>query len=145
MKDIIYLAQSDTTAGFFSTESKCLNALKQRDLDKKVLLESSSLHYIKSLARVPNIHKNRVRKAAKSTFIYPNGKAIRLIKEQNHLAFLGQFGYLYATSANKSGQNFNKAWAIESSDIICIDSRNLTQGSASKIYKINNAKMKKIR
>ncbi|EQD88509.1 hypothetical protein HPSA50_0826 [Helicobacter pylori SouthAfrica50] len=77
---LVYLAQSDTTIGLLSKDSEKLNALKNRPKNKSVLIESVDFSTLKNLARAPNAFKNLIRRSTKTTFIYPNSKAVRVIK-----------------------------------------------------------------
>lgn len=85
---MIYLAQTDTTAGFLSKDLKALNALKKRPLDQACLVTTAKLSELTKLTRVPNHFKNTVRKSKKTTFLYPNSKAIRVVKDCSHANFL---------------------------------------------------------
>ncbi len=110
-QDSIFLAQSDTTAGLLSKNPQILNLCKSRPESQPLLIESSHLSGLKKLVRVPNKHKNTIRKAKNSTFIYPNGKAVRVVKDRLHSRFLLDFQMLYSTSANPTGKSFSKQWA----------------------------------
>jgi len=141
----IYLTQTDTTVGFLSRDFKKLNRIKKRNLDKKVLREVDSLTTLKTFVRVPNKFKKRVRRAKKTTFIYPNGNSFRVIKDETHLRFLKKFKWMYSTSANLSGQKFDKKWAVKQADVIVENKEGFFEGNPSSIYKVNNFKIKKIR
>ena len=52
---------------------------------------------------------------------------------------------MYSTSANITGEKFDKEWAMKQADIVIENEKGLFEGEASKIYKINNFKIKKIR
>lgn len=144
--DCVILAQSDTTAGFLSLDKQRLNEIKNRDKNKSVIMTVDTLEKLKRHTRIPSIHKNRIRKQAKSTFIYnQNNKAIRVIKDRFHSKCLESFEYLYSTSANKHGDRFSLDFAISCSDIIVLDKRGLGELESSKIYKINNHKIKRLR
>lgn len=114
---MIYLAQTDTTAGFLSKDLKALNALKKRPLDQACLVTTAKLSELTKLTRVPNHFKNTVRKSKKTTFLYPNSKAIRVVKDCSHANFLKNFDWLYSTSANEHGKSFNYQWAISNADV----------------------------
>lgn len=141
----VFLAQTDTTAGLLSLDSQKLNLIKSRPENQPILIESTSLHTLKSLTCIPTKHKNRVRKSKKTTFIYPNQKAIRIIQEGLHYRFLHPYKMLFSTSANKTQKPFQRQWAEEQCDVIVLDKRGLQQAEASKIYKINQNRIKRIR
>lgn len=72
---MLYLAQTDTTAGFLSKDEKEINKAKGRALQTPCILTMSSLKELVSLVRVPKAHKNLVRKAKKTSFIYKKARA----------------------------------------------------------------------
>lgn len=72
---MLYLAQTDTTAGFLSKDEKEINKAKGRALQTPCILTMSSLKELASLVRVPKAHKNLVRKAKKTSFIYKKTRA----------------------------------------------------------------------
>jgi tRNA A37 threonylcarbamoyladenosine synthetase subunit TsaC/SUA5/YrdC len=141
----IYLTQTDTTVGFLSQNKEKLNKIKNRPLNQPVLMEVDSLSTLKKFTRVTNKFKNRVRRSKKTTFIYPNKKSFRVVKDKKHLEFLKKFEWMYSTSANLTGESFDENWAKEKANIIVEDKRGLFEGKASKIYKIGKNKIKKIR
>lgn len=67
---MLYLVQTDTTAGFLSKDEREINKAKGRALQTPCILTMSSLKELVSLVRVPKAHKNLVRKAKKTSFIY---------------------------------------------------------------------------
>ncbi|RKO64751.1 Sua5 YciO YrdC YwlC family protein [Campylobacter sp. P255] len=140
---MIYLAQTDTTAGLLSKDLKALNALKKRPLDQACLVATAKLSELAKLTRVPNHFKNTVRKSKKTTFLYPNSKAIRVVKDCSHANFLKNFDWLYSTSANEHGKSFNYQWAISNADVKVDEF--FFESSASKIFKIRGTKKIKLR
>lgn len=140
---MIYLAQTDTTAGLLSKDAGELNAVKGRSTDKQCLITTAKFGVLNELVRVPGKFKNRVRRARKTTFLYPNLKAVRVVKECEHAEFLAKFDWLYSTSANLSGQNFDESWAKSVADAV-VDEK-FSQNASSKMYKISRQKIKKIR
>ena len=141
----IYLAQTDTTVGFLSQDFKKLNKIKKRPINKKILKEVDSLSTLKSFVRVPNRFKKQVRRAKKITFIYPNGDSFRVVKDKRHLEFLKKFKWMYSTSANLAGKSFDEKWARDVVDIVVEEKKGFFEGEPSKIFKINNYKIKRIR
>ncbi|OCX42682.1 Sua5 YciO YrdC YwlC family protein [Campylobacter ornithocola] len=140
---MIYLAQTDTTAGFLSKDLKALNILKKRPLNQDCLITTTKFSELKKLTRVPNHFKNTIRKSKKTTFLYPNSKAIRVVKDCAHEDFLKQFNWLYSTSANIHGKKFDLNWAMQNVDII-VDEKFFESGS-SKIFKLRGVRKTKIR
>ena len=153
----IFLAQSDTTAGFLCEDFTKLNAIKGRKESQNVLLTLDSLKKLKNLVRIPKKHKNTIRKSTKNTFIY-RGKnalnqeslAIRLVQEKQgrdslHAEFLRFFPFLYSSSANAHQCHFDLNFALQKADIVVLDKRGLAESKPSKIYKISNFNLKCIR
>ncbi len=141
----VFLAQCDTTAGFLSHCPTRLNHIKLRPAHQKVLLEVDSLKTLKNLLRIPQRHKNRIRKAKNATFIYPNGKAIRLVNDKWHLSFLKHHQMMYSTSANLTKNAFDAEWAKAQADVIVVDSRGFTENAPSRIYAINHHRIQRRR
>lgn len=142
-KDKIYLCQTDTTAGFLSKDLKVLNTLKQRPLDQPCLVSISKFSVLKELVRVPRRFKNLVRRSQKTTFIYPNTKSIRVVRGCEHSRFLEKMVWMYSTSANVHGKKFDEIWAKSAVDEVIGD--HFYEGNPSKIFRISQAKMQKIR
>ena len=140
---MIFLAQTDTTAGFLSKDFEELNAAKKRPLNTPCVVTVSKFSELKNFARVPNSHKNLVRRAKKTTILYPNSLAVRVVKECEHAKFLDEFGYMYSTSANLHGQDFDLEVAKNIADFVVDDE--FSQNQPSKILKISQNKIKKIR
>ncbi len=141
---MIYLAQTDTTAGFLSEFKEDLQKIKPRN-DKPFLITTTTFKTLKTLARVPKKYKKIVRRARKITFVYPNNKAIRVVQNSPHTKFLKDFDFLYSTSANKSGKEFNEEFAKNITDVIVEDNRGFSQKKASKLIKLSKTIKKKLR
>ena len=141
----IFLVQTDTTVGFLSQSNQALAQLKKRPVDKPFVQVCASLKTLKTLARVPKKYKNRVRRAEKSTFVYSNNKAIRVVKDEDHAAFIKPFTWFYSSSANESSLSYDKEFANIKSDIIIENSKGLFEGESSSIYKLGRNKMKRLR
>lgn len=139
----LYLAQSDTTIGFLCQDAQKINAIKGRN--KKVLIEVDSLTTLKTFSRIPKRFANTIRRSTKTTFIYPNKRALRVINDPYHLAFLKTIKWAYSSSANKTSQDFDLYFATSNADVIIQDKRGFFQAKPSKIYKINQAYIKRIR
>lgn len=140
---MIYLAQTDTTAGFLSKNLEEINALKGRAKDQPCLITSAKFSELKKIVRVPNQFKNLVRRAKKTTFIYPNNQAIRIVKECKHAQFLKEKGCFYSSSANKHGQKFDELWARSVADVVVDEI--FFENTPSKIIKLHRKRLRKIR
>ena len=141
----IYLVQTDTTVGFLSQNAKKLAFVKKRDYKKPFLISVDSFLTLKNFVRAPKKYKKWIRRAKKTTFIYPNKKALRVVCEKNHKEFIKKFGWMYSTSANEANKNFDEAFARKSADIIVEDERGFFEGKPSSLIKIGKKKAKKLR
>jgi len=139
----VYLTQTDTTIGFLSQDADRLTQIKQRPPHKHYIKAIDSLHTLKKHTRIPSKHKNRLRRASKSTFILPNGASYRVIHDPKHLALISKLGWAYTTSANLSDQAYDEQWARDMADKVIEPLKG--NGEPSKIYKINNRRLTKIR
>ncbi|MGM0533054.1 MAG: Sua5 YciO YrdC YwlC family protein [Campylobacterota bacterium] len=139
--DFVYLVQTDTTAGFLSRDAGALNRAKQRIAGKSYI---TALAGNKDLPRIPQAHKNRVRRADKTTFIHPNGKSYRVIRGP-HRDFVKRFGAIYSTSANKSGQDFDINYAKAYCDVIVEDTRGLRPRGASSLIRLSKTTLRRLR
>jgi tRNA A37 threonylcarbamoyladenosine synthetase subunit TsaC/SUA5/YrdC len=70
MENLVFLTQTDTTIGFVSQNADRLSEIKQRPPHKHYIKAVDSLDTLKTFARVPQIHKNRVRRAKKNNFYH---------------------------------------------------------------------------
>lgn len=143
--DKLYLAQTDTTVGFLSVDSKKLSMAKDRDENQPFLICVDTFSKLKKLTRVPKVHKKKIRRVFKTSFLYPNKKAIRVIKDPYHTYFLKEFDFLYSTSANKNRMLYNPDYAYFKADIIIEDCRGLYEGKASHILKLGKKRIQKRR
>jgi len=142
---MVFLTQTDTTIGFVSQNADRLTEIKQRPPHKHYIKALPSLQSLKTFTRVPERHKNRIRRAKRSTFIFPDGHSYRVIRETDHLQLIQKLGWAYTTSANISGRPYDKAFAEESADVIVKFPTQKGRQSASQIFKLNNISIKRIR
>ncbi len=143
LKDLVFLTQTDTTIGFVSQNSQKLTQIKQRPPHKHYIKALPSLQILKSFTRIPDNHKNRVRRAKRTTFIMPNGDSYRVVKDRHHLLLLNRLGWAYTTSANLSSEAYDEEFAEKSADIVITPLRQ--KSSASNIYKLGKITFKRIR
>ena len=145
-KNLIYLAQTDTTVGFLSNDDKKLTVVKNRSDTKKMLKVVDSFRTLKDYTRVPKQYKKLVRNSKNTTFIYPNEKSFRVVdRDSNHYRFIKKFKTIYSTSANKSGEKFDMKFAINNCDVEVIDYRKYYEQNSSTLIKLGKIKMEKIR
>ena len=144
--DLIYLVQTDTTVGFSSSSDEKLSLLKQRPLTKKILNTVDSFSTLNKNTRIPKEFRKKVRNSKKTTFIYPNGMSFRVVeKSSKFYDFIHKFGVLYSTSANKTGKNFDREFALSGAEIIVEDKRGFYETTASTIIKLGKKSFKKLR
>ncbi len=143
--DKLYLTRTDTTVGFLSQDSERIAKAKARDPRQPFLCCVASFDALKKRTRVPKAYRKSVRRAKKTTWIYPNKKAIRVVFDAEHRRFLKRFGFMYSSSANKTGENFDEAYAKEAADIIVEDAKGFLAGEPSQIYQIGRRKRTRLR
>lgn len=140
----ILLAQTDTTVGFLSQNSKRLEEIKMRSGDKPFLKVYAELKNLSCDIRIPPLHKHRVRHSKKTTFVVKN-QAFRYVSTPEHAALIKPYRWLYSTSANESGKSFDETFCRSVSDVIIEDYRGLQEQSASKIFLLNPTHLKQLR
>jgi len=140
----LYLTQTDTTIGFVSQDSSKIDQAKKRLQNKHYIRVVNSLETLKSFTRVPNAHKNRVRRAKRTTFIMPSGYSFRVVKEVEHNLLLNRLKWAYSSSANLSGAEYNEHYANEEAEVI-VHSATKRVGQASTIYRLGQKNMRLIR
>ena len=143
IKEKVFLTQTDTTIGFVSQNAEKLTKIKQRPPHKHYIKAVNLLQTLKTFTRVPTLHKNRVRRAKKSTFIFPNGNSYRVVHNTSHLLLLKRFGWLYTTSANQSGEAYNEIFAKKAASVVVTPQEAVQK--ASNIYKLSTYSLKRIR
>lgn len=145
-KSKIYLVQTDTTVGFLSGDDKRLSILKQRPQTQKILQVVNSFATLTNHTRIPNRFKNRVRRSKDTTYIYPKGFAYRVVRgEKRHFQFIDKFNILYSTSANKTGEKFDDKFAYDGADVIVFWEIPFYEINGSRIIKLTNNYLKKVR
>jgi len=143
LKNNVILTQTDTTIGFVSRNADRLTEIKQRPPHKHYIKAVNSLRTLKMFTRVPSTHKNRVRRANKSTFIMPDGHSYRIVNDAHHLLLLDRIKWAYTTSANLSNQPYDEIFAKASADMIITPLQKDRQ--PSMIYKLGKYTIKRIR
>lgn len=160
IKNTVFLAQSDTTAGFLSANPMRILEVKNSPKDKAILRESCNLAHIKNLSRIPRILQKHLRRTQKRTFIFDNNHSFRVIHESHlgnkshtkgelninlHHIFLKQFGTLFSSSANQKGKKFEIGFASNCADIIISDNRGIFEDTPSSIFRVKKTRMRQIR
>ncbi len=144
-QQLVYLIQTETTVGFLSQNSEKLAFSKNRNKTQAFIKCVDSLETLKEFTRVPARFKNQVRRSKKTTFIYPNNQAIRVVKDEEHLKFLKKLKWAYSSSANLTQKNFDENYAKQKADIIVEDKRGFFEANASSMMKINSKKARRLR
>ena len=111
MKSNLYLTQTDTTIGFVSQDPTKIDQAKNRLPDKYYIRVVDSLKILKTFTRVPQEHKNRLRRSIRTTFIFPQGESFRVVKGTKHNLLLNRVKWLYSSSANLSGAVYDEDYA----------------------------------
>ena len=143
LKDKVFLTQTDTTIGFVSQNAEKLTTIKQRPPHKHYIKAVNSLDTLQTFTRIPTQHKNRVRRAKKTTFIMPNTHSYRVIQDKHHLLLLNRLQWAYTTSANLSNESYDEKFARENTDVVIEPLNDTTH--TSTIYKLGIYTIKRIR
>jgi tRNA A37 threonylcarbamoyladenosine synthetase subunit TsaC/SUA5/YrdC len=142
---LLFLVQTETTVGFLSQNSEKLATSKQRSKKQPFIRCVDSLSTLQEFTRVPKKFKNIVRRSNRTTFIYPNGEALRVVQDEEHLRFLKKLRWAYSSSANLTRKTFDEKYAKQKADIIVEDSRGFFESKPSKMIKVNSQKARKLR
>ncbi|MBL0702459.1 MAG: Sua5 YciO YrdC YwlC family protein [Sulfurospirillum sp.] len=142
---LVYLVQTETTVGFLSQNREKLSTSKQRNKNQPFITCVDSFTMLKKFTRVPKRFKNIVRRSKKTTFIYPKGKAFRVINDSIHLKFIKKLKWAYSSSANLTLKKFEENCAKQKADIIVENSRGFFESTPSSIIMINSKKARRLR
>ncbi len=140
----LILTQTDTTVGFLSQDALRLAATKGREEKKPFLKVFASLKTLQEHTRIPLKHRIWFRHARQTTFVIKN-QAYRYVDKEPHASLIAKYGWLYSTSANESGKDFNRSFCESHSDLIIEDSSGLHESSPSTIFKLTTTQSKKLR
>jgi len=144
LKDMIFVTHTDTTIGFVSQNADKLTDIKKRPPSKQYITTVNSLATLKKFTRIPNIHKSRLRRADKTTFIINSKHSYRIVKNSKHLLLLDRLEWSYSTSANLSGEEYDEKFALSYADIL-VSFPKYKDTDPSKIYKLGKSKLIKLR
>ena len=143
METEVFLTATDTTVGFVSQNAAKLDAIKGRPAHKRYIVALASFQSLKTRTRIPPLHRKRVRRARRSTFILPCGTSYRVIDDRHHRMLMERLGWAYTTSANKSGEAYDETFAKAAADVIVAPLR--PKAAPSSIYKLGKTRYKRIR
>ncbi len=145
IKKSIILTQTDTTVGFLSQDASKLREIKSRQSNKPFIQVFQNFKTLKKAnIRIPKSRKKMLRRTKKTTFIVKN-KAFRIAKYSLDSEVLRKLEWSYSTSANESDRGYERSFCEQKADIIVEDKRGLFEERASRLYKINNTKIKRLR
>ncbi len=139
----VFLTKTDTTVGLLSQDPEALTRIKKRPPHKHYIHAVDSLRTLRSKGRVPLLHRQRLRRAKRTTFILPSGHSYRVIDDKRHLLLLSRLKWVYTTSANLSGYAYNESFSREHADVIIEPLGG--ESTPSKIYKLGRIAIKRIR
>ncbi|MFK5881655.1 MAG: Sua5 YciO YrdC YwlC family protein [Sulfurospirillum sp.] len=142
---VVYLAQTDTTTGFLSQNSERLDQIKNRRGKIGYIISVDSNATLKTFTRVPQIHKKMLRRVKKTTIVYPNNLAIRVVKNKEHLKFLKKLKWCYSTSSNPTGGSFQESFAKEKADVVLYTKFGFGEKNPSKIIKCGKMSKRRLR
>lgn len=141
----IILTQTDTTVGFLSKDAQKLYDIKSRPSTKpfiKVYKDFKS--FLGDGKRVPQSQKNLIRRSKKTTFIVKEN-SFRVATLPLDSQLLRASSWFYSTSANRSGEKFQRDFCESKADIIIEDKNGLSEKESSKLIKLNSTKRRKLR
>jgi len=135
----LYFTPTDTTVGFVSQDASKIDRAKRRLPNKHYIRTVDSLATLKRLSRVPQAHKNRLRRAQRTTFIFPNFRSFRLVRGTPHNLLLNRIGWLYSSSANESGKEYSPHYAKRQAEVLVSIPPSLReeQDAPSAIYRLS--------
>ena len=144
MKKLLYLTQTDTTIGFVSQNPYKIDQAKKRLPNKHYICVVNSLETLKTFTRVPQKYKNHLRRSKQTTFIMPNGRSFRVVKDTKHNLLLDRIKWLYSSSANLSGAVYSEEYANKMTEVVvCFPDK--TSRKASRIYRLSQIRLRVIR
>ena len=142
---LVYLTQTDTTVGFLSQDSTKLEQIKDRYSKKGFIISVDSFKTLKTFTRVPQQHKNTIRRSKKTTFVYSRDLAIRVVKDTQHSSFLKRVKWMYSTSANKTKSKFDEDYARAKADVILYSKTDFNEKNPSKLIKCGKITKRRLR
>lgn len=143
---MLFFAQTDTTAGFLSTNPNEILAAKKIPKSRPILQEVDKIARIREISRIPKCISPMIRRAQKTTFIFPNTRSFRLISESSlHFNVISRFKILFSSSANITGGEFSEDYALKNASVVIKDERGFAKRAPSRIFRVKKDKLKRIR
>lgn len=141
----IILAQTDTTVGFLSQDAKKLYEIKSRPPSKPLIkVYKDFKSFTKEGNRVASNRKNLVRRSKKTTFIV-NDFSFRIAPFGSNSQIFRNHSWFYSTSANRSGESFEREFCESKADIIIETEDGLHEKKSSSLIRINAKKRRRVR
>ncbi len=141
----VILAQTDTTVGFLSQNPHKLYEIKSRPSSKPFIKVYKNFKtFLQEGNRVANSRKNLVRRSKKTTFII-NDFSFRVAPFVTNSQIFRDASWFYSTSANRSGESFQREFCESKADIIIETEDGLCEKKSSSLIKINARKRRKMR
>lgn len=141
----VILAQTDTTVGFLSQDAQRLYDIKSRPALKPFIKVYKDFTSLKNDSK--RIFKNRrsyIRRSKKTTFVI-DGFSFRVAPTTLNSQILKKTPWFYSTSANKSGENFQRGFCESKADIIIENVDSLKEKESSALIEINRVKRRRLR
>ncbi len=143
---LLYLACTDTTVGFLSHDSARIDRAKHRQSGKHYIRALADLHTFKRFARVPSRWKNFMRRAKRSSVILPSGNSFRIVHDADHRRFLRRLeGWCYSSSANRSGDAYDAAYAYDQADVILYPLSHCEGRNPSALFRLGKNRLRRLR
>lgn len=140
----LYLTHTDTSIGFVSQDPDKIDKAKRRKPNKHYIKVVNSLETLKTFSRVPNKYKKQIRQAKRTTFIMPNGLSLRVVKNTEHNLLLDRLKWVYSSSANLSGAEYDEGYARDNAEVVVFFPKQINR-EASKIYRLSQNNIRSIR
>ena len=141
---MIYLTSTDTIVGFVSRDCRRLNEIKSRPIEQPCIMAIASLSALREHTRIPIAHRCRVRRSKRTTFVLPNGRSYRIIRDSSHSKLIRELQWAYTTSANPHTKPYDEQWAKTKADIV-IYPLIQTHNKPSSIYRLGHHHLIRLR
>jgi tRNA A37 threonylcarbamoyladenosine synthetase subunit TsaC/SUA5/YrdC len=141
----VILAQTDTTVGFLSKDTAALAQAKQRPITQPFITVYANFQVLNSMhKRIPKAFRKAVRRSKATTYVV-KADAFRVIGHGSHHRLLQQFGWLYSTSANLTGQKFDREYCEAQATLVVEAAEGFHAESPSALKRIGRKKARRLR
>ena len=139
----VILSSTDTTIGFLSPSRNALDRVKGRANTKPYITALPSLHSLRQRLRTPKSHHWLLRRARRTSFVFPNGESYRIVRDSRHLLLLRRLGWAYTTSANPAGKPYEEEFARDAADLV-VEPLEI-QHPPSRILRLGKRRIRRLR